>query len=140
MRKVLMITAITIVLAACGGTDYQGVGSTTSVSSVTEATTPSETAEPRQTAAERRQCEKYVRGLKRAEQRLAKLKREGPPAPVDGYDFTEDYNLELFETEREVEFYADALNSSPCVPDEDPYAGEGYDPSEDPNFDPNPEP
>jgi hypothetical protein len=138
MRKVLTITAIAAVLVACGGTGSQSDTSTTTFLA-TEATPP-ESTEPRLSVAERRQCEKYARGLKRAEQHLAKLKRDGPPPPLDGYDFTEDYNLELFETEREVEFYADALNSSPCVPDEDPYAGHGYDPSEDPNFDPNPEP
>jgi hypothetical protein len=109
--------ALLLAAAACSGPTEEAATPETTLP-VIETTVPTETTKPALSAADRRQCEKFSRGLERAEKRLAKLKHDGPPPPVDGYDFTEDYNRDLFETEQEVEFYIGAISSPPCVPDE----------------------
>jgi hypothetical protein len=76
-------------------------------------------------------CAEYGEKLKAAERRLAMLRKQGPPPPVDGYDFSDDHALSVAITESEVDFYAGMLN--------DECSGEPqYAPPDEPTYDPDP--
>jgi hypothetical protein len=134
MTRLALALVAAVLLGGCGAANQ----------SVAEPTLPvietvPETTEAAMSAADRRRCREFSRGVERAKKHLAELKRDGPPPPVDGYDFTEDYNLELFETEQELDFYLGELNSPPCAPDEGyPSDESGYEP--DPPDEPEPDP
>jgi hypothetical protein len=76
-------------------------------------------------------CVEYGKKLKDAERRLAKLKKDGPPPPVDGYDFTDDYNQDVAIAEQEIEFYIGTLNDE-CTREPE------YTQPDEPTYDPDP--
>jgi putative hemolysin len=82
-------------------------------------------------AAASRQCAEYGEKLQAAQQRLAKLRKEGPRPPAGGYDFSDDYAQDVAIAESEVDFYAGLLN--------DECSGEPQSaPPEEPTYDPDP--
>jgi hypothetical protein len=82
-------------------------------------------------AAASRRCAEYGDKLKAGQQRLAKLKKDGPPPPAEGYDFGDDYAQSVAIAESEVDFYVGLLN--------DECSGEPqYAQPNEPTYDPDP--
>lgn len=124
-----------VLLAGCGaqvdheaGASAQPAVSTTSAAiSIPQAGRDPDPA----AAAARRRCAEYGEKLKAAQRRLAKLRRQGPPPPADGYDFSDDYAQSVVIAESEVDFYAGLLD--------DECSGEPqYTQPDEPTYDPDP--
>ena len=135
--NIVGLILLLMVLARCGAQPDETTGpparppapSRTSLAAVDPPTTQPSRENLRES---QKLCTDYAVRLEEVQRRLARLKKEGPPPPLDGYDFTEDYLQSMAIAESEISFYADQLNlqctpESPYDPGEPPYGYSDYD-------------
>jgi hypothetical protein len=135
-RLLRCLGASAVVVALVGGCGAQADHNTGATAQPAVSTTSTAVSIPQAdhdpdptAAAASRQCREYGEKLKAAQRRLAKLRRQGPPPPVDGYDFSDDYAQSVAIVESEVDFYGSLLNEE-C-------SGEPqYAQPDEPNYDP----